>query len=57
MGERGINVIAISQGSSEQAVAVVVRRRDAGDAVHTLPRVCGLGGSDVRPDAPPQVLR
>ena len=47
MGERGINVIAISQGSSEQAVAVVVRRRDAGDAVRAVPRVLGLGGSDV----------
>ena len=52
-----MNVIAISQGSSRQAVAVVVRRQDQGDAVHTLPRVFGLGGSDVRPHAPPQVLR
>ncbi len=52
-----MNVIAISQGSSRQAVAAVVRRQDEGDAVRAVPRVFGLGGSDVRPDAPPQVLR
>ncbi len=57
LGEQGINVIAISQGSSELAVAAVVQRQDVGDAVRALHRVFGLGGSDVRPDAPPQVLR
>ena len=52
LGKQGINVIAISQGSSELAVAAVVQRRDVGDAVRALHRVFGLGGSGGSRDAP-----
>ena len=52
LGKQGINVIAISQGSSELAVAAVVQSRDVGDAVRALHRVFGLGGSGGSRDAP-----
>lgn len=42
MGQDGINVIAISQGSSELAVAAVVSRRDVGGAVRAVHRRFGL---------------
>ena len=57
LGNQGINVIAISQGSSELAVAAVVKRRDVGDAVRTLHRVLKLSHPEGGPGAPPQVLR
>ncbi len=44
LGEHGINVVAISQGSSELAVAAVVKRQDVGDAVRALHRQFGLAG-------------
>jgi aspartate kinase len=57
LGQQGINVIAISQGSSELAVAAVVQRPEVADAVRALHRAFGLGGSAQMPEGPPQVLR
>ena len=51
LGDRGINVIAISQGSSELAVTAVVSRRDVGDAVRELHHRFGLDGPGWRPAA------
>ena len=55
LGKAGINVIAISQGSSELAVAAVVQRQEVGDAVRALHQVFELGRPG--PEGPPQVLR
>ena len=57
LGEEGINVVAISQGSSELAVAAVVQRRDLAGALRALHRVFELGHPQTSRDAPPQVLR
>ena len=39
LGERGVNVIAIAQGSSEVSISLVVAAADAGDALRTLHKV------------------
>jgi aspartate kinase len=57
LGQEGINVIAISQGSSELAVAAVVQRQAVAEAVRVLHRVFALGGSAQMPEGAPQVLR
>jgi aspartokinase/homoserine dehydrogenase 1 len=42
LGEAGINVIAISQGSSEQNISLVVTERDAAQAVRAIHRAFEL---------------
>jgi aspartokinase len=42
LGEAGINVIAISQGSSERNISFVVTERDAAAAVHAIHRAFKL---------------
>ncbi|RMF33587.1 MAG: ACT domain-containing protein, partial [Chloroflexi bacterium] len=43
LGERGINVIAIAQGSSECSISLVVAADEADDAVRALHRLTGKG--------------
>jgi aspartate kinase len=43
LGEAGINVIAISQGSSERNISLVVTERDAAGAVRAIHRAFQLG--------------
>jgi aspartate kinase len=42
LGEAGVNVIAISQGSSERNISLVVTERDAADAVRAIHRAFQL---------------
>ena len=42
LGEAGINVIAISQGSSERNISLVVTERDAAGAVRAIHRAFRL---------------
>jgi aspartokinase len=42
LGEAGINVIAISQGSSERNISLVVTEKDAADAVRAIHRAFKL---------------
>jgi aspartate kinase len=44
MGQANINVLMISQGSSELNISFVVSRKDAERAVQELHREFGLGG-------------
>ena len=44
LGSAGINVIAISQGSSERNISLVVDENDAAEAVRALHRAFQLGG-------------
>jgi aspartate kinase len=43
LGEAGINVIAISQGSSERNISLIVSETQASDAVRAIHRVFDLG--------------
>jgi aspartokinase len=43
LGSSGINVIAISQGSSERNISLVVDEADAAEAVRALHRAFALG--------------
>jgi bifunctional aspartokinase / homoserine dehydrogenase 1 len=45
LGEAGINVIAISQGSSERNISLVVTERDAAAAVRAIHRAFKLAGA------------
>jgi aspartokinase len=47
LGEEGINVIAISQGSSERNISLVVAESDAAQAVRALHRAFRLDRSVV----------
>ena len=42
LGSAGINIIAISQGSSERNISLVVTDRDAGEAVRAIHRAFRL---------------
>ena len=42
LGKAGVNVIAISQGSSERNISLVVTERDAADAVRAIHRAFQL---------------
>jgi aspartokinase len=42
LGNAGINIIAISQGSSERNISLVVTDRDAGEAVRAIHRAFRL---------------
>jgi aspartate kinase len=43
LGAADVNVIAISQGSSEQNISLVVMEKDAAEAVRSIHQVFGLG--------------
>jgi aspartate kinase len=43
LGAAGINVIAISQGSSERNISLVVTERDAAEAVRAIHSTFDLG--------------
>jgi aspartate kinase len=42
LGEAGVNVIAISQGSSERNISIIVAASDAAEAVRAIHRVFEL---------------
>ncbi len=45
LGEKGINVVAIAQGSSETNISLALAARDADSAVRSIHTAFGLGGS------------
>jgi aspartokinase len=45
LGKEGLNVIAISQGSSERNISFVVTERDAAAAVRAIHRAFHLDGN------------
>lgn len=44
LGEHGVNVLAVSQGSSERNVSIVVAKEDEPTSVQAVHRAFGLGG-------------
>lgn len=50
LGSAGVNVIAISQGSSERNISLIVSERDAADAVRAIHAAFGLGTRAVEVD-------